>query len=177
MKEDEFVPEEGNWYVLCTRSRFEKKLAENFKKSGIQHFLPIRIERKQWSDRWKNVETPLFPGYIFVQMDESNRFKILNTNGAVRFLYWNGAYAKLSRRDVQMINYALEDKQELEVVDNELFEGQEVKITSGPFKGFDAKLVHHNGKGKLLLEVKAIAQGVLIEIGNAQIVPVGAKAQ
>lgn len=166
-----FQPEEDNWYVLCTRSRYEKKLSEQFDKAGISHFLPTQVIRKKWSDRWKNVETPLFPGYIFVQMDENNRFQILNTPGAVRFLYWNKDYAKLSRRDIEMINIALKGEQELEIIESEIAEGQEVKIMTGPFKGFEAKLVHHNGKGKLLLEVKSIAQGVIIEIGKAKIVP------
>ncbi|MBU2019034.1 MAG: UpxY family transcription antiterminator [Bacteroidetes bacterium] len=172
MEELKFNPDDDSWYVLCTRSRFEKKLADQLEKHKIDYYLPTRIERKKWSDRWKNVETVLFPGYLFVQMNESNRYQILNSAGAVRFLYFAGKYATLSRLDVKMINHALDDSQELEVVDSELYEGQEVKITSGPFKGFDAKLVHHNGKGKLLLEVKAIAQGVLIEIGNAKIKPV-----
>lgn len=169
MTELKFEPNSKDWFVLCTRSRYEKKLAESFEKSRINYFLPTRIVRKKWSDRWKNVETVLFPGYIFVQFEEQDRYQILNTPGAVRFLYFAGKYATLSRLDVQMINQSLDNSQELEVVNSELFEGQLVKITSGPFKGFEAKLVHHNGKGKLLLEVKSIAQGVLIEIGNAVI--------
>jgi transcriptional antiterminator RfaH len=168
---DAFVPETDHWFVLCTRSRYEKKLSELLNIAGIENFLPIKIERKKWSDRWKNVEVPLFPGYLFVQMEESNRFTILNTPGSVRFLYHCGEYAQLSRRDVDMINIAMNNKQELEIVENEFADGQIVKINSGPFKGFEAKLVHHNGKGKLLLEVQAIAQGVLVEIENAEIVP------
>lgn len=164
-----FDPNSKEWFVLCTRSRYEKKVAEALEKSGIGYFLPTRVERKKWSDRWKNVETVLFPGYIFVQFDEADRYKILNSPGAVRFLFFAGKYATLSRLDVEMINHALDDTQELEIVNSGLYEGQEVKINTGPFKGFDARLVHQNGKGKLLLEVKAIAQGVLIEIGNAKI--------
>lgn len=173
MTDLKFEPNTKDWFVLCTRSRYEKKLALSFEKAGIPYFLPTKIVRKKWSDRWKNVETVLFPGYIFVQFEEVDRYKILNTPGAVRFLHFAGTYAKLSRLDLEMINKTLDDTQELEVVNSELFEGQEVKITSGPFNGFDAKLIHHNGKGKLLLEVKAIAQGVVIEIGNAKITPVG----
>ncbi|CAN0017602.1 unnamed protein product [Chrysoparadoxa australica] len=171
MNQPNFQPDSDNWYVLRTRSRYEKKLGETFKKMGIDYFLPIKVERKRWSDRWKNVETPLFPGFVFVKMDETNRFQILNSPGAVQFLYHAGKYAQLSRRDVDMINIALDNKQDLEVSEGGLKEGQEVKITSGPFKGFDAKLIHHNGKGKLVLEVAAIAQGVIVEIGNANIVP------
>lgn len=169
-EQKKFSTNDEEWYVLRTRSRYEKKLAEQFDRMGVDYYLPLKTERKKWSDRWKNVESPLFPGFIFVQMIEENRFEILNTPGAVQFLYFDKEYAKLTRRDVYMINYAVSGKQELEVVESGLVVGSEVKITSGPFKGFDAKLVHHNGKGKLMLEVHAIAQGVMIEIGNAEII-------
>ena len=166
-----FVPETDNWFVLRTKSRYEKKLATSFTKHGIEFFLPLKMELKQWSDRMKKVESPLFPGFIFVQMTETTRFQILNTPGAVQFLYHDKKYAQLTRRDIEMINLALDDRQELEVIGTELIEGQIVNINSGPFKGFEAKLIHQNGKGKLILEISSIGQGVVVEIGNAKIVP------
>ena len=57
----------------------------------------------------------------------------------------------------------------IDVVDIDLYNGQEVLISSGPFKGLEAKIVHHNGKGKLLLSVESIGQGVLLEIGRTKI--------
>ncbi len=166
-----FVPETDNWFVLRTKSRYEKKLATSFLKKGIDHFLPLKVEQKKWSDRIKTVESPLFPGFIFVQMTESTRFQILNTPGAVQFLYHDKKYAQLTRRDIEMINIALDNRQELEVVSSESIVGQQVKINSGPFKGFEAKIIQDNGKGKLVLEVSSIGQGVIVEIGNAKIVP------
>jgi transcriptional antiterminator NusG len=161
-----------DWFVLKTRSRFEKKISEDLTKRGIDHYLPLKTERKKWSDRWKNVESPLFSGYVFVKMEEVNRYLILNLQGSVRFLYHDGDYAKLTRRDVQMMETALSGAHELEIIDSTLYKGKTMKITSGPFKNFEAKLVHHNGKGKLMLEVLSIAQGVLLEIGNTKIVPI-----
>lgn len=174
MENKSFPPstDDDAWFVLRTRSRYEKKLSENLTKQGIRTYLPTKIERRQWSDRMKKVEVPLFGGYLFVQMQEANRYQILNTPGAVNFVYFSGKYAQLTRKDIEMIHLALDDTQELEVLDTELYPGKAVKITSGPFKGFEAKLIHHNGKGKLVLEVKAIAQGVVIELSKTKIKPI-----
>jgi transcription antitermination factor NusG len=58
------------WYVLQTRSRFEKKCFDLLLLQGITVFLPTRKLKKQWSDRIKEIESPLFPGYIFVKFEE-----------------------------------------------------------------------------------------------------------
>ncbi len=57
----------------------------------------------------------------------------------------------------------------VEVIDLELLQGQNVLVASGPFKGIEAKIVRHNGKGKLLLSVEMIGKGVLLEIGRTKI--------
>jgi transcription antitermination factor NusG len=159
----------SNWYVLQTRSRFEKKCSELLTKSGVEVFLPLRVVHKQWSDRIKKVEELLFPGYIFVKYDESNRYKILNTQGVCRFVSFDGKYAKVHPKHIDFIMQILTSDNTFEVLNTELIIGEKVLITSGPFKGIEAKLIDQNGKGKILLEVEAIGQGVILEIGNANI--------
>jgi len=157
------------WYVLQTRSRFEKKCFEQLSIQGISVFLPTQKVKRRWSDRIKEIESPLFTGYIFVQFEEKDRYKILNTNGVVRFVSFGGQYATLNENQVETIRKIEKSETLIDVVELELNNGQEVIITSGPFKGLEAKIVHHNGKGKLLLSVETIGQGVLLEIGRTKI--------
>lgn len=160
---------DNNWYVLQTRSRFEKKCYELLLASGISVFLPLQTVKKAWSDRIKKVESPLFPGYIFVQFSENERYKILNTNGISRFVSFGGQYAKVHPKQMEAIEKMLSCENTVEVIDLDLVPGQEVMISSGPFKGHFAKLVHHNGKGKLLLAIESIGKGVLLEIGRTRV--------
>jgi len=159
----------NNWYVLQTRSRFEKKCFEQLSLEGISVFLPTQIVKRKWSDRIKEIETPLFSGYIFIQFEEKDRYKILNTNGIVRFVSFGGKYATLNEKDIETIRKIEKLGTSIDVVEIELLNGQEVLINSGPFKGLEAKIVHHGGKGKILLSVEAIGQGVLLEIGRTKI--------
>lgn len=158
----------NNWYVVQTRSRFEKKCHDLLSASGISAFLPLQTVEKVWSDRVKKIEMPLFPGYLFVQYDELDRYKILNTQGISKFVSFGGQYAKVHPKQIEAIEKALKFENTIEVVDIDLVPGQEMLIASGPFKGHHARLVHHNGKGKLLLSVESIGKGVLLEIGRTR---------
>lgn len=157
------------WYVLRIRSRFEKKTFDTLSNMGISAYLPIKKSKKQWSDRLKVVEEPLFPGYLFVQYHEKDRYAILNSPGVVQFVSFGGNYATMRSTHIEVIKTMLLNENTVEVVDMELYPGQKVRITSGPFSGIEAVLVHYNGKGKMMLEVAAIGKGVLLEIGRTKI--------
>lgn len=161
--------EERPWYVIQTRSRFEKKCTDFLTKNGVSVYLPLQKKMSVWSDRIKQIEIPLFPGYLFVQFSESERYQILNTPGIVRFVSFGGKYATINTKQMNAVQKAITSDLELEVV-NIIFEpGQEVLITSGPFKDNYARLVRHNGKGKLLLAIDSIGKGILLEIGRTQV--------
>lgn len=163
------IVEERPWYVIQTRSRFEKKCTTFLHRNGISVYLPLQKKMSVWSDRIKEVETPLFPGYLFVQFSESERYRILNTPGIVRFVSFGGQYATINCKQINAIQKAITSDLELDVVDIVFEPGQEVLITSGPFKDNYARLVRHNGKGKLLLTIDSIGKGVLLEIGRTRV--------
>lgn len=157
------------WYVLQTRSRFEKKSFELLSLQGVSAFLPTQKVKKNWSDRIKEIETPLFPGYLFIQFEEKDRYRVLNTSGIVRFVSFGGKYATLDENQIEIFRQFERLDTDIQVVDLEFHIGQEVFISSGPFKGLAAKIVQYNGKGKLLLTVESIGKGVLLEIGKTKI--------
>ena len=159
----------NSWLVLQTRSRHEKKVLALLTRLDIEVFLPLHVCEKQWSDRIKLVEEPLFPGYLFVKYDEVYQFQVLNTPGSVRFVSFEGNYATIQEKQIEAIKAIVSLGENPEVVDLTFDRGEEVFISNGPFKGIYAKLVDYKGKGKLLLEVEAIGKGVLLEIGKTKI--------
>ena len=158
------------WYVVQTRSRFEKKSHQLLLNKGLISYLPLQVKMKLWSDRLKKVEEPLFSGYLFVQFEEANKYEILNTLGIVRFISFGGKYATISERYINSIKKALANEEDLEIVELNYEPEQEVKIISGPFKDYYAKVIRGaNGKGKLLLSLEAIGKGIVLEIGRTRI--------
>ncbi|CAG4999752.1 Transcription antitermination protein RfaH [Dyadobacter sp. CECT 9275] len=158
------------WRVVQTRSRSEKKTAAYIQAMGVKLYLPLQKRKKQWSDRTKVVEEPLFPGYLFAQFEEGQRYPVLNTPGVVRIVSFGGEYASIPDAQIDALqNFSYLDNEVL-VVNNELLSGQEVLIASGPFKNLSGRLVRHNGKGKLLIEFVALGQGLLVELDRTKLI-------
>lgn len=92
-----------NWYVLYTKSRYEKAVAEKLALSGIEVYCPLLKRKKLWSDRWKWVEEPLFRSYCFVYIDDKEREKVFSVPGVVRYLYHCGKPAIVRNKEMELL--------------------------------------------------------------------------
>lgn len=166
----EIFDQNTTWYVIQTKSRYEKRSFELLSKQGIMAYLPLQKKIKIWSDRKKEVEEPLFTGYLFVQFTENERYIVLNTPGVVRLVSFGGHYAKIDNKQVVAIKRAIESDDLIEIVDISFEPGQEVLITSGPFRDSVARVIRSkNGNKKLLLSLEAIGKGIMLEIGKNRV--------
>ena len=79
-----------NWFAIYVKSRHEKCVHAELQQKGIESSLPLMNVTRQWSDRRKKVEVPLFRGYVFVRIDISKeKFDVLQTDGVVKFVTFN----------------------------------------------------------------------------------------
>lgn len=92
-----------SWYVLYTKAKAEKKAAEVFEKMDIEHYCPTVTEVRQWSDRKKKIETPLFKSYIFVDLEEKQRNLVFDNPHIVSFLHWLGKPAIVRDEEIRVI--------------------------------------------------------------------------
>ena len=94
---------EKKWYALYTKSRTEKKTGQELVSKGIETFLPLEKILKEWSDRKKWVEEPLFRSYIFVHINKAEHFKVLNASGIVRFITFEGKAVPIPDLQIEAI--------------------------------------------------------------------------
>lgn len=92
-----------NWYVLYTKSRCEKAVAEKLASSGIEVYCPLLKRKKLWSDRWKWVEEPLLRSYCFVRLEDCERDRVFTANGVVRYLYYCGEPAVVRDEELELL--------------------------------------------------------------------------
>lgn len=121
------------WYVLITKPKSEKKVAEKLQERGIEVCCPVRVEVRQWSDRKKKVEVPLLPSMVLVNLHDKDRAKVFEIYGAVRYLFWLGNPATVTEAEVE----ALLDirSNNLKVLGVEpLTPGSEIDVTAFGFK-------------------------------------------
>lgn len=157
------------WYVLVTRSRHEKKYMQLLQCKGFEIILPIQKVMRQWSDRKKIIEVPLFSGYLFIRYDELKRLEILNVPGIVRFVRYDKHDATISESQIRAIRMAIDEEIEMDVTELNFSEGEEIRIASGPFKDFYGKIINHKSKKKIMISINTIGKNILIETGKTRI--------
>ena len=157
------------WHVLYTKSRSEKKVYELLCQEGIEAYLPLITVERQWSDRKKLVEVPLFNSYLFVKpLHKESYYKILQLPGVVRFITFAGNPAIVPDKQIEAIKLMLQDSKllEFEICNEQLSLGQQVEIKSGPLKGLVGTLIEHKGKQRFSLHIEALDQSMLVVVPN-----------
>ena len=135
-----------NWYVVYTKPKWEKKVAERLNEIGVVAYCPLITKTSQWSDRKKVVHVPLFNSYIFVQLEEKDRNKVFDVTGAVRYLFWLGKPAIVKNSEIETIQNWLSDPADFEITLDQWKKGDKIILESGPFISQQAIIqeVKHN---------------------------------
>jgi transcription termination/antitermination protein NusG len=158
---------EKKWFVFYTKSRQEKKVQDLLQRSGREVFLPMQKVMRQWSDRKKKVEVPLFNSYIFVREFEHNLTEVLQTPGVAWTIRHNGKPAVLHDDEYEMIRRFIDTGFFLESagLDPATFKsGDRVKVTDGPLRGLVGVLTGDANSQKFTVLLEGIDQIIRIDI-------------
>jgi len=127
-----------NWYVVYTKPKWEKKVADKLNQLGIECYCPLITQIKQWSDRKKKIETPLFNSYVFVQLPDSDRNLVFQAQGVVRYLFWLGKPAIVKDQEIEIIRTSLKSPNLKDVSVSSIQVGDKIKLESGAFSNQNA---------------------------------------
>lgn len=100
------------WFVLYTKSRCEKKVADGLRRKDLEVYCPMR----KWSDRYKLVEEPLFRSYCFVRLADMDRSRVFGIPGVVRYLLWLGKPAVMIEEEIEGLRVMLGDFERDQIV-------------------------------------------------------------
>lgn len=154
------------WYVFYTKSRQEKKVQELLERAGFEVFLPMQRVMRQWSDRKKKVEVPLFNSYIFVKDMEYRIADVLKTPGVAWNIRHNGKPAILREEEFQLIQrfintgYFLETRGEVEAFKV----GDRAKIIDGPLAGLSGILTGEDKDRRFNVVLEGIQQVIQVQM-------------
>ncbi len=153
------------WYVVYVKSRAEKKVLQSLEIKNIEAWLPVQKKLRQWSDRKKLVEMPLFPGYVFVRIDRKEYDPVLKTDHVVCYITIEGKAVPVRDRDIESLKRILQqDEIKVELTREDLLPGVQVEILSGPLMGIRGELIALKGRHKVSIRIKQIRYSVLIEV-------------
>jgi transcription antitermination factor NusG len=155
------------WYACYTRARHEKQVDEQLRTRGIESYLPVLPMVRQWKDRKKVVDWPLFPSYVFGRFSLREVHAVLTTPGVSTIVRANGYPTPIADGELENVRRFAEAMTETGVepeVRPLIWEGQWVRIQEGPFEGVEGVVMEVRGRKRVLVGLRVIGQGLEIDI-------------
>jgi transcription antitermination factor NusG len=165
------------WLAVYTKPRWEKKIDSVLIRKGIESWCPLQKSERQWSDRKKIIEEPLFRSYVFVHIDATERVKVLSTEGVLNFVHYLRKPAIIRDEEIELIRKYLGEKTAaLTVISEEGFkEDMHVMVNHGVFMDNEGTVVR-GGKKKVYVRLESLGQVMIVEFPAEYITPVLYKA-
>lgn len=154
-----------SWNVIYTAPRAEKRVHARLKEMGVISYLPLYTTIRQWSDRKKKVQLPLFTSYLFVKVNEKERLSILEVMGVVRFVFYLGRPAVVRQREIDGIRRFLRQTEGLRI---RVRQGDHVEIAGGAMDGLYGEVVRIS-KHKVLLQIHQMGMSLVAEVDKAMV--------
>src|SRR6516164_4024338 len=163
----------GQWYAIQTRSRHEKKVAEQLRARSIESFLPIHRCRRKWRNGvLADLELPLFPGYLFARPAMGERTLLLQLPGIVGFAVSTAHPMPVPDDDIDALRKITES---LGVEPHPFLNvGDRVRIVAGPLAGWEGILTRRKQELRLVLSIQIIMRSISVEVSELDIEPLSA---
>lgn len=129
-----------SWYVLYVNVRHEKKVMHRLLEKGIEAYVPISRKLKQWSDRKKWVEEPLFTGYVFVKVTIAGMDAARFVPGVLNYLSFKSGPAVVREEEIEGLKFFIEKGYLLMEEERTVHPGDKVILNLGEFRNFRGEI-------------------------------------
>jgi transcription antitermination factor NusG len=162
--------EERKWFALFTRSHHEKRVAKYLAEREIEHFLPLYQEQHQWSHYRKvNLDLPLFPNYIFVNISRQERTSTLEVPGALSLVGQRNVPTPLPSLEIEPLRAGL--RPGTCQPHPYLVAGAVVRVERGPLAGVQGVVLRTKNGCRVVLTLNLIMKSVAVEVDACDLEP------
>ena len=154
------------WQLVYTIARHEKAVAAQLESRGVEHFLPLYKTSHRWHNRLVNLELPLFPSYVFVHLNGSNRRNVVTVPGIVDIVCFQGRPAVVPEEQIAAVQNALKFRRAYPYP--YLASGNRVRIMSGPLSGIVGVIDRVKGL-RVIVSVDSVTSSIAIEAEAAEL--------
>ena len=165
------APRTNPWFAIRVKSQYEKVTAAALHSKGYEEFAPMYRSRRFWSDRVKELDLPLFPGYIFCRFDPLYRLPVLTSPGIVSIIGFGKIPEPVDDGEIARIQ-AIVNSGVLACPWPFLRAGQKIVVTRGPLSGVEGFLVSSKNQYRLVVSIQLLQRSVAAEIDRDCIEPV-----
>jgi transcription antitermination factor NusG len=151
------------WYALTTKPRYERATARQLRLKGFEELAPACKVRRRWSDRVKEIEQQLFPGYLFCSFAYEQRLAVLNTPGVLSIVGFGKTPAPVDDEEIAAVRRIVESGARAWPWPC-LRAGQRVRIQDGCLEGVTGTLVREHDAWRVVVNVEILNRAVAVEI-------------
>jgi transcription antitermination factor NusG len=158
------------WYAIMVRTSREKTATMLLENAGYNCYLPLTKCTRRWSDRIKESEVPLFPGYLFCRMNPHNRLPVLMTPGVIQIVGRGKTPVPVDEQEIAAIQRV--GKSGLPIMPWPYLQvGHVAQIEEGPLQGMSGIVIKIKSGMKLVLSINLLQRSVAVEIDRSWISP------
>lgn len=151
------------WFVYYTYPKAERAIKRELERGDYEVFLPLQKINKQWSDRIKQLEVPLFPNYIFIRSKKSEIYSIIKHPKIVKYISFEGRPGILKDEEVLIIKKLANCSSKIEI-DTSITTGDKVRIKSGPLEGLYGTLIEKKNGMRFGIKLNELNHTISVEI-------------
>lgn len=158
------------WFALRVKSRCEKAVAESLKWKEYEEFLPLYRSRRRWSDRYQDVDLPLFPGYVFLRFDIERRLPVLQIPGVVHVVGRGRVPVAVEEQEIAALQTLVASGLRLQPWPF-IEVGHEVSLEEGPLRGVKGIVTAVKGNLQLVVSVTLLQRSVAVKVDRRWVRP------
>lgn len=155
--------EKKKWFAVYTKPRWEKKVVRLLSEKNVEVYCPLSKSKRNWSDRIKIVEEPIFKSYVFVRTEKQHLPAIRLVTGVVNFVYYLGKPAIIKDKEIEGMKRFFDEHQEVCLQNEDIKTEKAVVIRKGIFMGQKATVLSINRK-YAKLKIQSLGLVILAEI-------------
>jgi transcription antitermination factor NusG len=169
-----------SWFALQIRQSHDYIVPTLLTAKGYEILAPVYRRRRQWSDRIKEIDAPLFPGYVFCRFDPASHgtVPVVTTPGVLKILGFGGKPQPLDEREIESVRLAAQYGLSPRPCQY-LSTGSRIRITRGPLSGIEGIFTRIKNKELLVISVAMLQRSISVEIerGAIELVQFGLESQ
>ena len=160
-----------SWFAVRVRSNFERIAVTHLRERGYEEFAPSHKTERNWSDRKKEIDQFLFPGYVFCRFNPQDRLPVLTAPGVVDVVGWGKVPAPIPDQEIERVRRMVQSG--LLVSPWPYLElGQAVLIEHGPLAGMEGILAEVKGRCRLVVSINLLKRSISAEVERSCVRPV-----
>lgn len=160
------------WYLIYTKTKQENKVANQLSEDGTVYLLPKEKVVRQWHDRKKIIDRPLFPSYIFVFVkDIATFYYVKDLKGVCMFVKFGKEFATVPENVINNIRLITNNGNNVGVYTGTLSFGQKITISNGPLCGLMGEIHKVDNKSVVCVRVNLLNRAIFADIPYTSLIP------